>query len=69
MQRLFTTIVYHLVSLLYYPRGQAPWLTHIWTRIAIMSVSLAYSSIINRLLSLGIHIMYTGAKIVSIVFI
>ena len=34
-----------------------------------MSVSLAYSSIINRLLSLGIHIMYTGAKIVSIVFI
>ena len=69
MQRLFTTIAYHLVSLLYYPCGQAPWLTHIWTRIAIMSVSSAYSSIINRLLSLGIHIMYTGAKIVSIVFI
>ena len=69
MHRLLTTIAYRFSELLYYPCGQAPWLTHIWTRIAIMSVSLAYSSIINRLLSSGIHIMYTGAKIASIVFI
>ena len=79
MHKLLTTKCLSLNEILDKPWGQAPWLTHIWTRIAIFSVSLAYPSIIYRLLPLGIHnvyiyidiyiYMYTGAKSVSIVFI